>query len=145
MNKSILGAQGGAQQKRPPRAPFVTPDTEFIWDGVNERELRVQRCSNCGTLRNPPRPMCSVCSSLDWAPYRVTGVGTIYSYVVYHHPQMDGFECPYVVAVVELEEGVRFVANVVGTDPADVEIGQGVGVTFEDVGDGVVLPQFRLN
>lgn len=141
MNESILAKP---TERRAPRAPVVTRDNAFAWEGVAAGELRVQRCSNCGTLRHPPRPMCAECTSLEWEPVALSGRGSIYSYAVYHHPQMEGFETPYVVAVVELEEGVRFVSNVVDVDPATVEIGQEVHVTFDDVGEGVVLPQFRL-
>jgi uncharacterized protein len=138
--KSIVGE---TPARRPPRAPFVTPDNEYLWEGVAAGELRVQRCDACGTLRHPPRPMCPQCNSLEWTPHALSGNGTVYSYVVYHHPQMEGFETPYVVAVVDLEEGVRYLSNVVGIEPDDVAIGMPVKAVFEEVGDGVVLPLFR--
>jgi uncharacterized OB-fold protein len=138
--KSIVGE---TPVKRPPRAPFVTRDNEYLWEGVAAGELRVQRCDECGKLRHPPRPMCPQCNSLEWTPRALSGTGTVYSYVVYHHPQMEGFDTPYVVAVVDLEEGVRYLSNVIGIEPGDVSIGMPVTAVFESVGDGVVLPLFR--
>ena len=87
--------------------------------------------------------MCAQCQSLDWEPFVCSGQGAIYSYVVFHHPQLEGYKAPYIVAVIELKEGVRMVSNVVGINPAEVLIGMQVHVAFEDVGGGVVLPVFR--
>ncbi|MGB8208771.1 MAG: zinc ribbon domain-containing protein, partial [Mycobacterium sp.] len=60
-------------------APTISPDTEFFWDGLRDHKLLIQRCSGCGTLRNPPRPMCPNCRSLEWEPIESSGRGTVYS------------------------------------------------------------------
>jgi uncharacterized OB-fold protein len=77
-------------------------------------------------------------------PVHASGRGTLYSFTVCHRPGMPGFgdEVPYVVALVELEEGVRMVANIVSVPAADVRIGMPLRAVFEPRGDGLVVPQF---
>jgi uncharacterized protein len=105
------------------------------------------RCSGCGEFRHPPTPTCPSCGSAgaEWTP--VSGNGTVYSYTVVHRLLMPGFDRPYVIAVVNPIEAhsdtVRIVANITGTEPADVYIGMPVRVAFETIADGVTLPQFR--
>lgn len=123
--------------------PQASVDAAFFWQGVLRRELLIQHCVSCGTLRHPPRPMCPHCRSVDWDAVRSTGRGTVYTYVVHHYPPIRGFEEPHVVAVVELEEGTRFVSNVLGVDAEKVEIGMPVEVSFEVLYDNVLLPVFR--
>jgi 3-oxo-4,17-pregnadiene-20-carboxyl-CoA hydratase alpha subunit len=122
--------------------PAQSADTSFFWDGAARGELLIQRCTSCGTLRHPPGPGCATCGSLDWDTVRSSGRGTVYSYAVHHYPPIPGFPVPNLVGLIELEEGVRVVANVTGIEPDVVEIGMPVEVYFEDF-DGVVLPQFR--
>jgi uncharacterized OB-fold protein len=123
-------------------APSMTPDTQFFWDGVREHRLLIQRCAQCGALRHPPRPMCPECQSLEWDTVEASGRGTVYSFVVPHHPPLPWFPEPYVVALVDLEEGTRIVTNLVGVVPAAVTTGMRVAVRFEHFDDDVVLPLF---
>jgi uncharacterized protein len=123
-------------------SPVVTRDTEFFWNGVQEHKLLIQRCAACEQFRHPPRPMCPSCNSLDWSAVEASGRGTGFSFVVPRHPQFPFMEYPYIVALVELEEGTRIVTNIVGTIPEEVSIGLPVVVTFEHFDDGLVLPQF---
>lgn len=127
---------------RPPK-PSVNADSAFFWDGVEKSELRIQRCSACGVLRHPPRPMCASCHSLDWDAIAASGRGTVYSYVVHHHPPVFGFDVPFAIALVELEEGTRIVGNLVGIEPDRVSIGLPVQISFERVDDEWTLPQWR--
>jgi len=91
--------------------------------------------------------MCPTCNSLDWDTKESTGRGTVYSYVMPQHPPMPLMEYPYIVVLVELDEGVRLVSNLREIAPADVEVGMPVEVFYEtfDTVDGkdVVLHQFR--
>jgi uncharacterized OB-fold protein len=121
--------------------PSIGPDNEFFWDGVGAGELRIQRCAGCSTLRHPPRPMCPVCTSLEWDVLVAEGEGTLFSFVVAHHPPQPGIPTPYVIALVELDEGVRFLANLVEVEPDDVRVGSRVRLEFRDY-DGLRLPQF---
>jgi uncharacterized OB-fold protein len=122
--------------------PLITRDTAFWWEGVAAQELRIQRCTACGQLRHPPDPGCWRCGSLDWDWITSGGRGVVHSYVVYHTPQLPAFEYPNVVVLVQLDEGVRIISNLVGSDPDDARIGLPVEVTYQEVG-GNVLPQFR--
>ncbi|MAI77935.1 MAG: hypothetical protein CL917_03265 [Deltaproteobacteria bacterium] len=123
--------------------PVLGHDNEWWWQCVEKGELAIQKCSSCGVLRHPPRPMCGECQSTDWEFIFSTGRGTINSYVVIHYPEVPGYTYPLVVAVVDLEEGTRFVSNVVDVDPAEVEIGMSVQASIEHVDDEMKLPVFR--
>ena len=92
-------------------SPTVSPDTEFFWTGLRDHKLLIQRCTECQALRQPPRPMCPTCTSLDWDTVESSGRGTVYSYVMPQHPPMPFMEYPYIVALIELDEGVRLVSN----------------------------------
>ena len=122
--------------------PTVTRDTQFFWDAVREHRLLIQRCTGCGALRHPPRPMCPQCHALAWDTVEASGRGTVFSFVMPQHPQFPFMEYPYIVALVELEEGTRLVTNIVGTVPEEVDIGMPVQLIFEEFDGGVVLPQF---
>ena len=124
-------------------APAISPDTEFFWTGLREHRLLIQRCIGCGALRNPPRPMCPKCRSLQWDAIEASGLGTVYSFVIPHQPRFPFFDYPYVVALVELAEGVRLVSNLCDIDPADVAVGLPVEVFYQTFDDGLVLHQFR--
>ncbi|MGV0037671.1 Zn-ribbon domain-containing OB-fold protein [Mycobacterium colombiense] len=124
-------------------APAITADTEFFWNGLRENKLLIQRCDGCGQLRHPPRPMCPRCRSLQWDAIESSGRGTVYSYVMPHEPRFPFFEYPYVVVLVELEEGVRLVSNLTGVDPSAVTPGLAVQVYYQTFDDGLVLHQFR--
>ncbi|MGH2662307.1 MAG: OB-fold domain-containing protein [Actinomycetota bacterium] len=128
-------------QRRP--RPAMNQDTEFFWQGAARGELLIQRCSSCGELRHPPGPMCPRCRSTEWDTVRASGRGEVYSFVVHHHPPIPGFEPPFVVALVGLEEGTRLVSNVVDVDPAEVTIGMPVEVTFVGVDEDLAVPVFR--
>jgi uncharacterized OB-fold protein/acyl dehydratase len=124
--------------------PAISPDTEFFWAGTRAGELRIQRCGECGALRHPPGPACLSCGASRNQGYQVaTGTGTVYSYVVHHHPPVPGKELPIVVALVELDEGVRLVAELTGIKPDDVRIGLPVRTSFIRIDDDLVLPGWR--
>jgi len=123
-------------------APAVTADTAFFWDALRQHRLVIQRCVDCGSLRHPPRPMCPRCNSLEWDTVEASGRGTVTSFVIPHHPPLPWFPEPFVVALVDLEEGTRIVTNVVGVAPDAVTIGMAVQVRFEPFDDGLVLPLF---
>ncbi len=127
---------------RPPR-PRMDRDSAFFWEGIEKGELRVQRCGGCGRLRHPPRPMCPGCNSLDWDSIVSSGRGEIHSFVVHHHPPVYGFDVPFAIGLVELEEGTRIVGNVLDIDPADLRVGLPVEVSFVRVDGEWTLPQWR--
>lgn len=124
-------------------APTTTPDSRFFWDGLREHRLLVQRCGACGALRHPPRPMCPTCNSLELDTIDAGGAGTVVSYVMPHHPPYPWFEYPYIVVLVELDEGVRIVANLTHVQVGAVAIGMRVRAYFESYDDELTLVQFR--
>ena len=123
--------------------PVVGPDDRFFWDGVNAGVLLLQRCADCGAPRHPPAPLCPACGSAAWATEAASGRGTVHSWVIPRHPIPPGFEAPYVVVLVELDEGPRLVSHLVGADPDDVRNDMAVDVVFEEVADGVRLHRFH--
>jgi uncharacterized protein len=128
---------------RPPRPrPALTQDNAFWFEGARAHQLLIQRCTSCGTLRHPPLPACGVCGSLGWDTVEASGRGTVYSYVVVHYPQVAAFEYPLPIALVELEEGTRVVANLGGVDPGDIEIGMPVRAELVDHDEELSLPVF---
>jgi len=126
-----------------PLRPSVSPDTAFFWEGLRQRELRIQRCSSCSTLRHPPRPMCPHCNSLDWDIVVASGRGTLHSFVMPLHPQFPFMDYPYIVALVDLDEGVRLVSNLIDIAPDDATIDMPVEVCFVEFEGDLVLHQFR--
>lgn len=123
--------------------PTISPDTAFFWEGLRERRLLIQRCASCGVLRHPPRPMCPECNSLDWDTIEASGHGTVHSFVMPQHPQFPFMEYPYIVVLVDLDEGVRVVSNLVDIAPDDAWIGMSVVVDYVTFDDDLVLHQFR--
>jgi len=123
--------------------PLRNGDNDFFWEGAAEGKLLIQRCTDCATLRHPPGPMCPQCQSMSWDTVESCGRGVIYSFVVMHYPEIPPFEYPNPIALIELEEGTRLVTQLLGIRPRDVEIGMAVQVEFEEVEEGLVVPQFR--
>ena len=125
--------------------PPTSALTQPYWDAARRGQMAVQRCEQCGHRPFPPRATCPSCgaSTLSWSP--VSGRATVYSYTIAHrspHPAFAG-QLPLVVAIVELEEGPRMFTNIVGCDPADVEVGMAVEAAFEPIDDtDMLLPVF---
>lgn len=127
-------------------APIVNADSAPYWEGARRDKLLLQQCADCGAIRFFPRYLCTECGSdnTDWV--EASGKGTVHSFTVVHRAAFPEFQAqtPYVVALVDLEEGPRMMTNIVGDGALDVEIGEPVTVTFEARGgDGAKVPQFR--
>ncbi|MGY6023780.1 bifunctional MaoC family dehydratase N-terminal/OB-fold nucleic acid binding domain-containing protein [Streptomyces spinosirectus] len=146
-------APAAAPSKRPPRPrPVVNRDNAGFWEGVGRRRLLIQRCTACATLRFPWLPGCNACGGPDWDTVEASGEGTVYSYVVMHHPPFPAFTAsehaadaagPYAVALIELAEGVRMISNVVGVPYGKVRVGMPVRLEFRSYDEELVLPVFR--
>ncbi len=123
--------------------PVPTPETQPFWDGTAAGELRVQHCLACDLHYFYPRPFCPHCgaSEVEWVT--AAGRATLYSYVINHRPA-PGFEAPYAIAVVELDEGVRMMTNIVNTDitPENLRLDMPLRVVFAPRGD-VFVPLFE--
>ena len=127
-----------------PPLPRPYQDTAEYWAAAREHRFVIQRCNSCGEHQFYPRGVCSHClsSELEWR--EASGNGTVYSYSVNHRAPHPGFadDLPFVLGIVELEEGPRMMTNIVVSDPDSVTIGMAVTVTFDDVTDQVTLPKF---
>ncbi len=123
--------------------PGISRDTQFFWAGVNAEELRIQRCNGCGQLSHPPLVRCAKCGSYDLGYIVSSGRGTIYSFVEPCYPKLASFDYPYIVGLVELEEGTRLLTNIVDVDPEKVVVGMPVEVVFRRPDPELALPMFR--
>jgi uncharacterized OB-fold protein/acyl dehydratase len=111
--------------------PASSKDTKFFWDGVNAHELRIQKRPD-GSLQHPPVPALWLAKE-EQTDYQVaSGRGTVFSFVVHHAPKVPGRTLPFVIALIELEEGVRMLGELRNTDPAGVEIGMPVRAMYID-------------
>ncbi|MFI5047248.1 MAG: Zn-ribbon domain-containing OB-fold protein [Acidimicrobiia bacterium] len=121
-----------------------TPLTQPFWDAAARRELSVQRCRACATHLFYPRYLCTTCGSDDLEWVTVSGRATVFTYTIARRPTHPGFDdlVPYVIAVVELDEGPKLTTNIVDADLGQLAIGMRVVATFDDV-DGVTLVDFR--
>ena len=123
--------------------PPMGHDNGWWWNGINEDKLLIQRCSECQTLRHPPRPMCGECRSTKWDSVESSGRGTVYSYTVMHHPKIPGYEYPLPVALINLEDGTRIVSNIIDCAVDDVHIGMPVQLIIQESDPSLKLPFFR--
>lgn len=124
--------------------PVPGPDDAPYWEALERGVLVLQRCAACGTARHPPRPRCGRCASGEHRWEAASGRGTVHSFTVVRYPANHELAdaVPYVVALVELDEGPRLISNVVEMEPDRVAIDQRVRVRFDEVAPGTVLPRF---
>lgn len=135
--------------------PGINNDNEFFWEGARQHELRMQRDPVSGELFHPPGPRRDPATGSWDLQYEVcSGRGTLYSFAVPHYPQVPGFTYPVLVGLVELEEGPRIIANLVGVERADLAIGMPLEVSWLETHPALVegatdsrgpitIPQFR--
>ena len=125
--------------------PRVTSANAHFWQGGAEGELRFLRCEACETWVHPPAPVCPACLSKRCSPEAVSGRARVHTFTVNHQPWIPGFDPPYVVAIVELEEdpSVRLTTNIVNCEIDQVEIGMPVKVCFEALPEDIFLPLFE--
>ncbi len=125
--------------------PVIDSENQPFWHFCKERELRMQKCRQCGYIRYPISIVCPKCSSMEaeWTP--LTGRGTVYTFTVYrvaYHPAFKD-DIPYVVAIIQLEEGPRMESNIIGCKVEDVKVDMPVIASFDDVTEEISLPKFR--
>ena len=135
------GAPPAPRMLRP--RPGISRDTRFFWEGLEAGELRIQRCEGCGALHHPPMVRCPACGSYDLGYAVSSGRGVVYSFVEPCHPKIPAFDYPYLVGLVELEEGTRLITNIVAIDPDEVEVGMPVELVMVQPDPELTLPMFR--
>lgn len=119
-------------------------DNAWWWEGFRNGRILIQKCSSCGLLRHPCRPMCGQCQSTEWEAVEASGKGTVHSFTIIHYPPVPGYDYPLAVGLIDLEEGTRIVANVKGCELEDIHIGMKVEGIVEPVSDDddLMLPFF---
>lgn len=127
--------------------PVADPVTKPFWESVRRGAMELQRCNGCQQFIFYPRGICPHCLSDDLTWERAQGTGEVYAFtIVYRHPNpaFQG-DIPYVVALIELTEGVRMLTNLVdvAADPTVVRVGMPVEVVYDAVTDEITLPKFR--
>ncbi len=132
--------------KTEPPAPAISPDGAPYWAAAAEGRLEVQHCGKCETYQFPPGHLCRKCGAEGPQWKAITGNGTIHTFSIIHRAPLPAFRAlvPYVVALIDLDEGPRIMTNIVGDGALDCAIGDAVEVCFEDRGDSMKVPQFRL-
>jgi uncharacterized OB-fold protein len=126
--------------------PIPTPETQPYWDGAREGKLMLPWCADCGQPHFHPRAICPHCggAALQWR--QASGRGRLHTYVI-NHKSAKGFEdrVPYVIAVVELEEGPRLLTNIEIDDPTPekLPIDMPLLVSFRVLNQQIALPVFR--
>ena len=145
MDKPLQEIENVVRAAYPPPASQVDAamrDDDFFWRGIADNQLLVQRCDDCGSLRHPPLPMCSDCHSLSWTPRAVSGRARLYTWILSRPPGEPGAPAR-VVALVELDEGIRLVSNLVDCDIESLAVELPLELCFTET-DGGRLPQFRV-
>jgi uncharacterized protein len=123
--------------------PSSSKDTQFFWDGVNAHELRIQRRGD-GSLQHPPVPAVWQDKQAPTEYVVASGKGTVFSFVVHHAPKVPGRTMPFVIALVELDEGVRMLGELRNVDPATVQIGMPVHAAYIDFPETESGPAWTL-
>jgi uncharacterized OB-fold protein len=129
--------------------PLPTPDpvTRPFWDSLKAHAVQLQRCGGCNQVVYYPRPLCPACGSDDLSWTSVSGRGVVHAFAIPHrHPNPAfGSTAPFVVALIELEEGARMLSNLVDVDPTPeaVKVGMAVEIVYDDVTEEMTLPKFR--
>jgi hypothetical protein len=125
--------------------PVSNGDSRPYWQAAAEGKLFIRKCNSCDMLHFMPRYLCPQCWSEDLSWIEASGKGTVHSFTIIRRASDPAFAhlVPYVVALIDLEEGPRMMANVLGKDAIGVAIGDPVEVLFEDRGAGTKVPQFK--
>jgi hypothetical protein len=126
--------------------PISTTDTAAYWAGCNRDELLYQRCNACGHVQFYPRRACTECQSGELALLPSARKGTIHTFTVVQRPANRAFDgdVPFVIALVDLDEGFRMMMNVIGDDRLASAIGRRICVVFEPCSESQKLPQAML-
>lgn len=134
-----------AEAERPLPEP-ITPETRPYWEGLKKRHLMLPNCSRCGPFFYP-RPYCPKCHRPATGWVKASGRGRLHSFQIAYQSFQSAFKIkpPYVLAMIELEEGPRLMSNLIGIapDPSVIQCDMPVEIVYEDLGNDVVLPLFK--
>lgn len=125
--------------------PTRSPEADQYWSGCREGRLIMPHCQSCGELHFYPRPFCPHCGGNDLAWRQLSGAGEVYTFAVVKQPLEKVFTglIPYIIAIVELEEGIRILSHVIEVHPEEIKCGLKVQVDFREVSPTLTIPIFR--
>jgi len=141
--KDLLGLSDEDMMKP---LPLPTKWSQPFWDAAKEHRLVLRKCSNCGNIDHPPYLYCTACQADEHEWIEASGKGTLYAYAVNYFGVPFPFwdDMPYVLAMIDLEEGVRMISNIVECDDCEkLENGMELEVVFDDVSEEITLPKWR--
>lgn len=138
------GAEAHIGSDLPAPTPPISAETRAFWEATTRGELQVTRCRTCEEYTWYPRGFCPHCGGLEVEWVRVTGKGEVYSWSVVRRGGLGDYRGaePYVLAYVELAEGVRMMTNIVDVDESALAIGLPVEVVFHPTEGEAALPRF---
>ncbi len=127
--------------------PQPQQESDFYWNKAKEHELWLRKCDDCDKAYFYPRDIAPGCFSRNTSWMQASGKATLFTYAIVHRPFHPGYvdDIPYVVAIVELEEGPKMATNIVMEDPTPekLQIDMPLKVVFDDVTDEITLPKFE--
>jgi len=152
LNTRGLNTRGQNMESAAGLAPLTDGFSQAYWDAARDGTLLIQRCGDCGGYQFYPRGHCTACFAPDpeWVP--ASGLGRVHTYTVIHRTPNAEFaaDCPYVLAIVDLDEGPRMTARIIG-EAGGLCCDARVRVVFAPATDdeagsdtGCVLPNFVL-
>ena len=126
--------------------PVIDHDSAPYWEAAQEGRLDIPLCGDCGKHHFYPRAICPHCHSDNLKFDTVSGRGEVHTFTIARRPAGPAFaeDVPYVVALIELEEGPRMMSRIQTDDPESVQIGASVEVTFVKATDEITFPYFRM-
>ena len=125
--------------------PTTSGETRPYWEASRRGQLLIQRCDSCDEYQFYPRGICVSCFTPNIKWVQASGKGTVWTFTITRQNRAPGFaeDVPYVLALVELEEGVKMFTNIIDCPPQDVHIGMPVEVTFRQASDQMTVPYFK--
>lgn len=125
----------------------ITPEAQPYWDGLKEHKLMLPKCDDCGKPFFYPRIACPLCHSRRVSWIQASGKGKLYAFEIAYRSLSQAFKvkAPYILAMVELEEGPRLMSNLINIepDPKIITCDMPVEVVFEKLTDEITIPLFQ--
>jgi uncharacterized OB-fold protein len=130
----------------PKPKPRPAPESLPYWQAAREHRLALPKCESCNQFWFPPSKSCPHCLSTDFSFQNVSGKGKVFSFVTFHRVYRPAFtnDVPYVVALIELDEGPRLLSNIMGVTHEQVKCEMRVEVVFDDYDEEISIPKFKL-
>jgi len=130
----------------PKPKPRPAPESLPYWQAAREHRLALPKCEDCQKFWFPPSRTCPHCLSANFSFQNVSGKGKIFSFVTFHRVYRPAFanDVPYVVALIELDEGPRLLSNIMGVTHDQVKCEMRVEVVFDDYDEDISIPKFKI-